>query len=122
MPLNSLLAGVLLVILGLVGYSLSDAEHPVTALIPAGWGILLVICGAIAMAAPGTRKHVMHAVAGLALLGVLLPVVRLIMVLTDDQPDSPLGVWSLALMALINGILLVLCVRSFIAARRNRVS
>lgn len=122
MPLNSLLAGVLLVILGLVGYSLSDAKHPVTALIPAGWGILLVICGGIAMAAPGTRKHVMHAVAGLALLGLLLAGGRLIMVLADDQPDSPLGVGSLALMALINGVLLVLCVRSFIAARRNRVS
>ena len=120
MPSISLLAGLLLVILGFAGYTISDAEHPVTALIPAGWGILFIICGAIAFGGPGARKHAMHAVAGLALLGVLLPVGRLAMVLSDDKPDSTLGVASLALMALINAVLLALCVRSFIAARRNR--
>lgn len=120
MPLLSLFAGVLLVILGLAGYTLSEAEHPVTALIPAGWGILFIVCGAIGFAAAGARKHAMHAVAGLALLGVLLPVARLIMVLTDGKPDSTLGVTTLALMALINAILLGLCMRSFIAARKNR--
>jgi len=120
MPLTSLLAGLLLVALGIVGYILSDAEHPVTALIPAGWGILLAICGAIGMAAPAARKHAMHAVAVLALLGLLLAGGRLIMVLSDDKPDSPLGVTSLALMAAINAVVLVLCVKSFIAARRNR--
>jgi len=120
MPLTSLLAGILLLILGVVGYTLSDAEHPVTALIPAGWGILLAICGGIAMAAPAARKHAMHAVAGVALLGLLLAGGRLIMVLMDDKPDTSLGVASLALMSAINGVVLVLCVRSFIAARRNR--
>jgi hypothetical protein len=50
----------------------------------------------------------------------LLPVGRLAIVLSDDKPDSTLGVASLALMALINAVLLALCVRSFIAARRNR--
>ena len=122
MPLISLLAGALLVVLGIAGYTISDAEHPGTALIPAGWGIVFLICGAIAYVSPGARKHAMHAVAVFALLGVLLPGVRLAMVLADDKPDSTLGVASLGLMAVINGILLALCVRSFIAARRNRAS
>jgi peptidoglycan/LPS O-acetylase OafA/YrhL len=122
MPIAVIVCGVLLILLGIAGYSVSDAKNPVTALIPAGWGILLLIPGLVAQMKPGLRKHAMHAAAGLALLGLLLAGGRLAMVLADDKPDSTLGVSSLAGMALICGVLLVLCVRSFVAARRARTS
>ncbi|MBA3314163.1 MAG: hypothetical protein M3552_06650 [Planctomycetota bacterium] len=122
MPIAVIVCGVLLVLLGIAGYSVSDAKNPVTALIPAGWGILLIVPGIIAQAKPGLRKHGMHAAAGLALLGLLMAGGRLAMVLADDKPDSTLGVLSLAGMALICGVLLALCIKSFVDARRARSS
>lgn len=109
-----------MVVLGVAGYTYSDAENPVTALIPAGWGLLLLLGGAIAQGKPSARKHAMHAVAGLALLGLLMSGGRLAMVLASDKPASTLGTASLAGMAIICGVLLALCVKSFIDARRAR--
>lgn len=120
MPLTAIVCGVLLIIVGVLGYSVSDAANPLTALIPAGWGILLIVPGLIAMAKPGLRKHLMHAAAAIGLLGVLLAGGRLSMVLVDDKPDSTLGLASLGSMALICGVFVVLCVKSFVEARRNR--
>ena len=59
--------GVLLIALGLVGYFAPDVFGKVgekgtspTALIPAGIGLVLFICGAVVSAKPTLRKHVMH--------------------------------------------------------------
>ena len=121
MPMTAIVAGLLLIAVGVTGYTVSDAENPVTALIPAGWGVLLILPGVIALAKPGLLKHAMHAAAGLGLVGLILAGGRLGMVLAKGE-GSTLGRLSLAGMALICGVFLVLCIKSFKDARRNRTS
>ncbi len=118
MPLTAIVCGGLLVVVGLLGYAVSDADHPVTALIPAGCGILLIIPGVIASAQPNLRKHLMHVAAAIGLVGLLLAGGRLSMVLARGG-GSTLGMASLAAMALICSVFVVLCVKSFVDARRK---
>ena len=119
MPLTAIVCGVLLIGVGIVGYTASEADNPVTALIPAAAGVLLALPGLIAVAKPVLRKHMMHAAAGIGLLGAVLAGGRLAMVLAKGG-GSTLGTLSLAAMALICAVFVVLCVKSFIDARRNR--
>jgi len=119
MPLIAIVCGLLLIAVGVAGYTLSDAESPVTALIPAGVGLLLALSGAIVQAMPGTRKHVMHFAVTVGLLGFLAAAGRLAMVLAQGK-GSTLGRASLAAMAIICAVFVALCVKSFIDARRNR--
>jgi hypothetical protein len=113
--------GGMLVVLGVVGYVLTGSEHP-TALIPAGAGILFVICGGLAMM-PAARKHAMHAAAALALLGFLgtVPgIIKLVKWQFGTVPARPAAVVSQSIMALLTLLFVLLCVRSFINARRSR--
>ena len=59
--------GMLLTLLGLAGYFLTGASSP-TALIPAIFGVLLLVLGFLARS-EATRKHAMHAAATVALVG-----------------------------------------------------
>lgn len=120
MPLVAIVCGLLLMGVGVGGYLISKEDNPVTALIPAGWAILLIVPGLIAQLSPGTRKHAMHAAAAFGLLGFLLAAGRLAMVLLDDKPNSPLGLFSLSSMAVICAVFVALCIKSFRDARRNR--
>ena len=70
MARNAILAGVALVVVGIVVTIASDSES-VTSLIPAFIGAVFVVLGLLARAKPDLNHHVMHAAAGLALLGVL---------------------------------------------------
>lgn len=117
MPRVTIVFGVLLILVGVISYLI----HPVsvTALIPAFVGVILVGLGAIALS-PGARKHAMHVAVIVGLLGFLAAAGRLIASLASGKTPSTLGATSLGLMALLTGIFVVLCVRSFIAARRAR--
>jgi hypothetical protein len=108
---------VLLILVGVIPYAL----HPVsmTALIPAFAGLLLAVLGAVALS-PGARKHAMHAAVVIGLLGFLAAAGRLISGLASGKTPTALGATSLGLMALLCGLFVVLCVRSFINARRER--
>ena len=69
----SLVIGGAQVVVGFAGYLQSEPEHrSLTALIPAGFGLIIAISGAIVAMAPSTRKHAMHAAATAALLAVVL--------------------------------------------------
>ena len=111
--------GVLLILVGVVPYLI----HPVskTALIPAAVGVLLAALGGVAMN-PGARKHAMHVAVMVGLLGFLAAAGRLVSTIARGGTPSGLAGISLGLMALLCGIFVVLCVRSFIAARRNRLA
>lgn len=120
MPTTAIVSGILLMAVGVAGYSAaSDQENSPTALIPAAVGLVIALLGALALAKPAWRKHAMHAAAGVGLLGLLAAGGRLGMVLARDQ-GSTLGRLSLAAMALICGVFLALCVKSFRDARRAR--
>jgi Ca2+/Na+ antiporter len=117
----AILFGVLLCGLGLVGYyspdtlGKSDARSP-TALIPAAVGVVLLICGLIAVAAPKARKHAMHVAAAIALLGAIGG----IMPLRKGLDLEKASVVSAILMISLCTIFVLLCVRSFVRARIAR--
>jgi uncharacterized membrane protein len=119
----TLFFAVLLVALGLAGYVGTGSLHP-TALIPAWIGLALGIFGFLAISpSEGRRKLFMHINVTIALLGFVggaAEAVRgyLHAKAAGLEPDQI----ALASKVTLAGLLLIyviLCVRSFIAARRT---
>lgn len=108
--------GAVLVLLGVILFVATGAR---TSLIPAYFGVPLAVCGALAMK-PAYRKHAMHAAAVIGVLGFLLPLGRLIPTLAQGRVPATSALVGLVGMSVLCGIFVVLCVRSFIAARRAR--
>jgi hypothetical protein len=117
----TIVTGVLLILLGLVGYVGTGSEHP-TALIPAAFGIILGICGFLAKA-PERKKLFMHIAVTVGLLGFLGTVSGLIKVVrmaAGETIERPEAAEAQAVMAAITLIYVGMCVNSFIKARRSR--
>ena len=114
----TIIIGALLTLVGVGFYAvLSVAEGKavsVTALIPAMAGVPILLLGLVALREP-LRKHAMHVVAILALLGLALPLGRLGMQLAKGAQVKPTVLASLLLMAVLSGVLLFACIRSFVA-------
>jgi hypothetical protein len=119
MPSTSIYSGGLLILLGIFGYGygLTTEKASVTALIPAFFGILMVIFGLIANSKENLRKHLMHASVLVALLGFLASGGRLLSKFSDISVT--MAYVSQILMALICLIFVILSVNSFIAARKS---
>ena len=112
--------GIALIALGLYGYfAVDETTRSWTALIPAIAGALLAVLGFIALD-PNMRKHAMHAAAVVGLLGFLAPLGRIIPQTMRGNPPSGLAGFSQIAMAALCLIFLILCVRSFINARKTR--
>lgn len=122
MPSTSIISGILLILIGIIGYvfSLFDGNTSLTALIPAAFGLLLLIFGFVAKSNENLRKHLMHAAVVVGLLGFLIPTARLVSQASNLKVS--LAVLSQAAMALICLFFVILSVQSFINARRNRES
>ena len=120
MPSTAIISGALLIFIGIAGYvfSLVDGNTSVTALIPAAFGLLLAIFGFVAKSNENLRKHLMHAAVLVALVGFLIPAVRLFRQMSDIEIS--LAVLSQAAMALVCLFFVILSVQSFVNARRNR--
>ena len=119
----TLVLAVLLVALGLIGYIGTGSMHP-TALIPAWIGLALGIFGFLAISRnEGRRKLFMHINVTIALLGFLGSAAEAVRGYVHAksagvEPDQI----ALASKITLAGLLLfyiILCVRSFIAARRS---
>ena len=128
MPAITTLFGMMLILVGLGGYGYSYAQtgesHP-TALIPALIGILILLCGAIAIFKENLRKHLMHAALLIALLGFLgtvMGVIKLITLIAGGSVERPLAVVSQSLTAVLCLAFLLIGIRSFIVARRARIA
>ncbi len=117
----TMVAGGLLVLLGIGGYAyaLTTPEPSWTALIPAFFGIVLVILGWLARQEK-LRMHVMHGAVLVGLIGFIVPVGRLATTVTKEDYQFGFPSVSLILMTLICGVFVGLCVKSFIDARRQR--
>ena len=116
MASTTIVFGILLTLLGVVGYFLTGTSS-LTALIPALFGLLLVILGFLARS-ESMRKHAMHAAAAVALvgcIGALIPLLR-----TSSGVRPAMAVFSQGAMVVLTALFVVLCVRSFRAARRAR--
>jgi len=121
MPNLSKATGILLIMLGMVGYVTTDAVSW-TALIPAFVGIPMFLFGHFGEK-ESLRKHMMHAAAGLSLLGFLGTVggiPKTISLLTGGAVERPQAAVVQAAMAIVCCAFLVFAVQSFIAARRAR--
>lgn len=117
MPGMAILFGIILILQGIITYVISEVDNrSFTALIPAIFGALLTICGAIGRK-PDLRKHAMHAAAAVALIGALGGFGRAIPALASGG-EFGMAIGSQLAMGILCTIFVILCVRSFIAARR----
>ena len=113
--------GIVLIVLGLGGYFGTDRVS-LTALIPAAFGLLLVIFGALARDEK-RRKMAMHIAVTIGLLGFLGTVsglVKLPTLLSGGEVARPAAVIAQSIMAVLMAVYVGMCVKSFIDARRRR--
>ena len=104
---------VLMIALGLITYFATGAKS-VTALIPTFFGLAFLLCGVLALKEQ-LRKHAMHAASALGLIAFMAAVA----VLTIRGSTGAAAVEQ-GIMAALSLAFVVLCVRSFIMARRAR--
>ena len=120
MSLTAIYCGVLLVLVGVAGYvyGMSVGHASPTALIPAAFGLVLVILGFVARAKDNLRKHIMHVAVLIGLIGFIAALGSLF---RNGVPATfGAGPLSQIAMAIICLFFVILCVQSFISARRNR--
>ncbi len=116
--------GVLLLILG-AGAFASLGHHPHT-LIPAAFGLLLVVFGSLAQTPDAKRRmlfmHIAVTVGLLGFLGTIPGIIGIIQMAAGHEVARPDAAKVQAIMGTLCLIFVALCVRSFIAARRGRTA
>lgn len=121
----TLIFAVLLIALGLGSYFGTGSLHP-TALIPTWFGLALGLFGLLAMSPDaGRRKLYMHINVTIGLLGFLGAAGRAVMAYSHArsegiEPDR-IALGAQITMAGLLLIYVLMCVRSFIEARRARI-
>ncbi len=118
----TLLFALAYVLLGLGGFILTGSTHK-TALIPCAFGVLFVLFGLLAFKEK-LRKHVMHAAVLIALLAFLGTARALTHLpeLFNGTAEKPASIITQSLNAGFSILYIILAVRSFIQARRARLS
>ncbi len=119
MPATAIWFGRILILVGVAGYAwgLYGGNASLTAMIPAAFGVVLMLLGHIATAKEGLRKHLMHAAVIVGLIGFIMPAGRLVSKLSDLTMSA--AVVSQIAMSVVCLLFVVLAVRSFIAARQG---
>ncbi len=107
------------------GAYVATGAQSITALIPAFFGTIIFLCGLLSVFIPKIRMHLMHIAALVGLLGTLgglgmgLPKLEALIAGTAERP---LASGMQIAMGVVCLVFLVLCVKSFIDARRARKS
>lgn len=120
----TLVVALVLIVLG-VAVFVATGSHAPTALIPAYFGILLGVLGLLANT-PNTKRRMlfMHIAVTVGLIGFIFPGWRglgdLITQMHGQLVVRPVAMKEELAMAAICLVFVLLCVRSFIAARRQR--
>jgi hypothetical protein len=106
------------------GYVLTGSEHP-TALIPSGAGVLFVIFGMLAGSEDSKKRmlwmHISVTVALLLFLSLIRADVDVIRLSRGAHFEYPAAVIEKSATSLFSLLYVLFCVRSFIAARRQRI-
>jgi multisubunit Na+/H+ antiporter MnhF subunit len=115
--------GVLLILLGILGF-VSTGSHAPTALIPAVVGLILSILGFFALTDDAKKRmlymHIAVTIGLLGFLGTAWSIVNYIQMIRGRQFPHPIAVAEKAAMAAILLFFVLLCVQSFVSARRTR--
>lgn len=118
MPSTTRLFGLILIVLGIASY-VATGRTSLTALIPAIFGAIFVICALVART-ESMRKHAMHVAVAVGLIGALASLGRAIPAVMDGGAARP-AVMSQLVMAALLIVYVYLGVQSFIAARKARL-
>lgn len=136
MPAITILIGMMMLLVGIgsYGWAMVDAARnggyaSPTALIPAAFGLILLVLGGISTNVK-LRKHMMHAAVGIALIGFLAVASTLGIrnytnignLITGKPVANPIALGSQIFMAGACLLLVLLGVNSFVQARRKRTS
>ena len=110
--------GRLLILVGIIGFVIGiiNERSSYTALIPAVFGIIFLICAYVGAAKENLRKHMMHLAVLVGFVGLLAVGGRLGSKITEIS-FSPAYV-SQIITGLLFLAFIILAVRSFIAARK----
>ena len=118
MPFTSIIFGVLLIIVGVIGYvhGIMNDKASFTALIPALFGGVIALLGLAAQVKENLRKHLMHAAVLVGLIGFLASAGRLASKFSEITMTAAY-IAQIAMAALCL-FYVIFAVKSFIAARR----
>ncbi|MEO7157347.1 MAG: hypothetical protein ABI039_07295 [Vicinamibacterales bacterium] len=117
MPGTTRLFGLILIVLGIASYTITGRTS-ITAMIPAFFGAVMVIC-ALAARRESARKHAMHAAVAIALIGAIAALARGVPAALSGGASRPAVLSQLA-MGILLLIYVALGVQSFVAARKAR--
>lgn len=120
----TIIFAVLLIAIGLVGYFGTGSAHP-TALIPTWFGLALGICGILAISPSERRRRLfMHINVTIGLVGLIGAAAEAgrgyASAIAKGLAPDPIALAAKLAMAALLLIYVILCVRSFIQARRSR--
>jgi hypothetical protein len=125
MPRLTIFFGIVLILLGILTYMEVGRQFP-TSLIPAVIGLILTLCGFLARTTDTKRRALfMHVAVTVGLLGFLATItgaVQYVKMLNGTQYKYPVAVEEKTAMCILLLIFVILCVRSFIAARKARTA
>lgn len=117
--------GVLLILVAVAGFVATGSAHP-TALIPRAAGLLFILFGALASSPDPKRRmlwmHIAVTVALLLFVGTLKSDLDVIRLSRGAVLPHPVAVEEKAAMSLLSLLYVLLCIRSFINARRARTA
>lgn len=123
MSRTAIFFGAALILVGVVSYVISNFAS-VTALIPAFIGAIIALMGLLAQSKENLRQHAMHVAVLIGLLGFIGTSVRwipsLMNFLSTGAVKNSIAFVSQTITALLCLAFVILCVKSFIDARRNR--
>ncbi len=124
MAIQSLVFGALLAVLAAFGYfGAEEGSRSLTALIPLVVGVPLLVCGLVALN-ERYRMHAMHVAACFGVLGMLAAGGRgipgLIKLMSGESAVNARAVTMILIMFGLCAAFVILCVKSFIDARRRQ--
>jgi hypothetical protein len=117
--------GILLILLGIAGFVSTGSTHP-TSLIPSGIGLLFVLFGVMANTEDSKKRmlwmHISVTVALLVFLGMIPAALDTLRLARGVVFPHPIAVEEKGALALLSLLYVLFCVRSFISARRARLT
>lgn len=120
MSTPTIFLGLALIAISGVSYGLSEAKS-LTAFIPAAFGVVFILLGFLAKKGPKANKIAMHIAVVVAAV-LVFPTPRSgIWKLVDavrGNTELPIATWSQGITAALALVYFILCVRSFIRARK----